>query len=142
MRRFLLGWRQPGHEQRLRAQIVNYADDFVICCRGTADEAMAVMRSMMARLKLTVNETKTRICQVPHDSFDFLGYTIGRCYSQRTGRAYIDTRPSPKKVERICREIGELRDHIHRAIAALNRGPHSVIHVGFNDAHAAGHAAP
>jgi RNA-directed DNA polymerase len=108
MRRFLLGWKQLGHETRLRAQIVNYADDFVICCRGTADEAMAVMRNMMERLKLTVNETKTRVCQVPHESFDFLGYTIGRCYSQRTGRAYIGTRPSRKKIERICREISEL----------------------------------
>ena len=31
------------------ARIVNYADDFVICCRGTADEAMAAMRDMMAQ---------------------------------------------------------------------------------------------
>lgn len=108
MRRFLLGWKQLGHETRLRAKIVNYADDFVICCRGSADEAMAVMRSMMERLKLTVNETKTRVCQVPQESFDFLGYTIGRCYSQRTGKAYIGTRPSRKKIERICREISEL----------------------------------
>ena len=108
MRRFLLGWKQLGHETRLRAEIVNYADDFVICCRGNANEAMAVMRSMMERLKLTVNETKTRVCQVPRESFDFLGYTIGRCYSPRTGRAYIGTRPSRKKMERLCREISEL----------------------------------
>ena len=32
------------------------ADDFVICCRGTAEEAMNVMRTMMSKLKLTVNE--------------------------------------------------------------------------------------
>lgn len=44
MRRFVLGWKVLGHQQRLRARIVNYADDFVICCRGTADEAMSVMR--------------------------------------------------------------------------------------------------
>ena len=49
MRRFVLGWKALGHEQRLRAHIVNYADDFVICCRGTADEAMAAMRDMMAQ---------------------------------------------------------------------------------------------
>jgi len=36
MRRFVLGWKALGHEDRLRARIVNYADDFVICCRGTA----------------------------------------------------------------------------------------------------------
>jgi len=30
MRRFVLGWKALGHERRLRAYIVNYADDFVI----------------------------------------------------------------------------------------------------------------
>jgi hypothetical protein len=50
-----------GHADRLNAHIVNYADDFVICCRrGGALKAMAVMRSMMSRLRLTVNEKKTR----------------------------------------------------------------------------------
>ena len=32
----------------------------------------------MTTLKLTVNEKKTRIARVPEESFDFLGYTIGR----------------------------------------------------------------
>ena len=108
MRRFVLGWKTLGHEQRLRARIVNYADDFVICCRDTADKAMAAMRDMMARLKLTVNETKTHICRVPEESFDFLGYTLGRCYSPRTGRAFLGIRPSKKKVLRLCRQISEL----------------------------------
>jgi RNA-directed DNA polymerase len=108
MRRFILGWKTLGHQRRLGAQIVNYADDFVICCRGTADEAMQVMRSMMSILKLTVNETKTRLCRLPEESFDFLGYTIGRCYSPKTGRAYIGTRPSAKKINRLCREISEV----------------------------------
>ena len=35
MRRFVLGWKVLGYERRLDAHIVNYADDFVICCRGT-----------------------------------------------------------------------------------------------------------
>jgi group II intron reverse transcriptase/maturase len=108
MRRFILGWKTLGHQQRLAAKIVNYADDFVICCRGTAEEAMSVMRSMMSQLKLTVNETKTGLCRLPEESFDFLGYTIGRCYSPRTGRAYIGTRPSAKKITRLCREISEV----------------------------------
>ena len=85
MRRFVMGWKAFGHEQRLDAHIVNYADDFVICCRGTAAEAMTAMRGMMQRLKLTVNEAKTHLCQMPEETFDFLGYTFGRCYSPRTG---------------------------------------------------------
>jgi group II intron reverse transcriptase/maturase len=108
MRRFVKGWKAGGHEKRLAAQIVNYADDFVICCRGTADEAMTVMRGMMSKLKLTVNETKTRLCHLPDESFDFLGYTLGRNYDCRTGESYLGPRPSRKKIDRLCREIGEL----------------------------------
>ena len=108
MRRFILGWKVLGHEKRLGAKIVNYADDFVICCRGTADRAMTTMRAMMQKLKLTVNESKTHVCRLPDESFDFLGYTIGRCYSTRTGRAYLGTRPSRKKVLGLCREISEM----------------------------------
>jgi len=107
MRRFVLGWKALGHEARLDAHIVNYADDFVICCRGTAEEAFREMRSMMERLKLTVNEAKTRVCRLPDETFDFLGYTIGRCYSPKTGRSYIGTRPSKKRIKRLCRAISE-----------------------------------
>ena len=108
MRRFVKGWKTGGHEKRLAATVVNYADDFVICCKGTADEAMTVMRGMMSKLKLTVNETKTRLCHLPDESFDFLGYTLGRNYNCRTGASYLGARPSRKKVDRLCREIGEL----------------------------------
>jgi len=73
MRRFVLGWKKLGHEKRLAAHIVNYADDLVICCRGQAEEALAVMRDIMTKLKLTVNETKTRVCKLPEEKFDFLG---------------------------------------------------------------------
>jgi group II intron reverse transcriptase/maturase len=110
MRRFIVGWKTLGHEHRLRAYIVNYADDFVICCRGTASQAMAVMREMMQRLKLTVNEQKTRQCRVWDVSFDFLGYTIGRCHSPKTGRAYIGTKPSKKRISRVCGEISKLTE--------------------------------
>lgn len=107
MRRFVLGWKTLGHEQRLQARIVNYADDFVICCRGTAEQAMLTMRNMMERIKLTVNEKKTKLCRVPDETFDFLGYTFGRCYSPQTGRAYLGTRPSRKKVQKLCESISE-----------------------------------
>ena len=45
MRRFREGFKQLGHAERLKARIVNYADDFVICSRGHAVEAMAEMRT-------------------------------------------------------------------------------------------------
>lgn len=69
---------------------------------------MQVMRGMMGQLKLTVNEGKTSLRRLRADSVDFLGYTIGRCYSTRTGRAYIGTRPSKKSIKRITARISDL----------------------------------
>ena len=77
MRRYVLGWKKVGHEKRWRAYIVNYADDLVICCRIGAEQALVAMRTMMSRLKLTVNARKTRVCYLPEEKFDFLGYTLG-----------------------------------------------------------------
>jgi RNA-directed DNA polymerase len=107
VRRFIKGWKELGHEKRLGAFIVNYADDFVICCRGSAEEAMRVMREMTSKLKLTVNETKTRLCQGRDGTFDFLGYTIGKAYSPQTGRACIGVRPSAKKVKGLTQKLHE-----------------------------------
>ena len=107
MRRFVLGWKKLGHEERWKAYIVNYADDLVICCRVGAKQALTAMRVMMSKLKLTVNETKTRVCCLPEEKFDFLGYTFGRCYSMRKGRVYLGTVPSQKRVQRICRAISD-----------------------------------
>jgi RNA-directed DNA polymerase len=107
MRRFVLGWKKLGHEKRFGACIVNYADDMVICCRGRAEEALTAMRVMMTKLKLTVNETKTRVAKLPGEKFDFLGYTFGRYYSLETGRAYLGSAPSKKRVIRICRAISD-----------------------------------
>ena len=121
MRRFLLGWKSLGHEQRLDAKIVNYADDFVICCRGTGEQALAAMRNMIVRLKLTVNEQKTRLCRLPEGTFDFLGYTIGRCYSPKTGRAYLGTKPSEKKIQKLLQSIsaGTARNSLGREVTEM-----------------------
>ena len=108
MRRFVLGWKNLGYEKRLEARIVSYADDLVICCRGRAEEALVKMRDIMTKLKLTVNETKTRVCKLPEEKFDFLGYTFGRRFSSKTGCAYMGTVPSKKRVTRICEAISEM----------------------------------
>src|SRR6202008_1685764 len=75
MRRFVLGWKKLGYEERWKAYIVNYADDLVICCRAEAEQALATMRKMMSRLRLTVNDSKTRVCALPGRKAHFLGYT-------------------------------------------------------------------
>jgi hypothetical protein len=109
MRRFVLGWQKLGLDKRLGSCIVTYADDLVILCRrGKAEEALQRMRELMGRLKLTVNEEKTRICRVPAGEFDFLGYTFGRLYSARTGQARLGYRPSKKSIRRMVEKIHAL----------------------------------
>jgi RNA-directed DNA polymerase len=106
MRRFVLEWKRRGLEKRLRSRIVTYADDLVILCRrGKAEEALQRLREIMARLKLTVNEEKTRICKVPEGEFDFLGYTFGRMYKRTTGQVYVGVRPSKKSIRRMVEKI-------------------------------------
>ena len=109
MRRFVLGWKKLGLERSLGSRIVTYADDLVILCRrGKAEEALQQLRQIMGKLKLTVNEEKTRICKVPEGKFDFLGYTFGRMYSARTGKAYLGYRPSRKSIKRMVENVHAL----------------------------------
>ncbi len=106
MRRFVLGWKKLGLEKILGSRIVTYADDLVILCRrGKAEEALQRLREIMGKLKLTVNEEKTRICKVPEGEFDFLGYTFGRMYSPKTGKARLGCRPSKKSIKRMVEKI-------------------------------------
>jgi len=107
MRRFVLGWKELGYEKKLNARIVNYADDFVILCVNKGQEAYVAMKRMMEKLGLKVNEDKTRLCRVPEETFEFLGYSFGRCYSTKTGKVYIGTRPSQKKVQGIMERISQ-----------------------------------
>ncbi len=104
-RRFMLAWYGGGHAKRHQAEIINYADDFVILCQpGHGEAAMETMRRLMSKLGLTVNEKKTRLVKLPDESFDFLGYTVG-CFYGRDGRPYWGTRPSRKSVKNLIREI-------------------------------------
>jgi RNA-directed DNA polymerase len=81
----------------------------------------------MGKLKLTVNEEKTRICKVPEGEFDFLGYTFGRMYSARTGQARLGYRPSKKSIKRMVEKIHALTDRTGtwqrttELVAKLNR---------------------
>src|ERR1700710_381623 len=109
MRRFVLGWKKVGPELRLGTRMAKYGDVLeIVWRRSPADEALQRLREIMGRLKLTVNEKKTRICKVPEGEFDFLGYTFGRMYSARTGQARLAQRPSKKSIRRVVEKIHTL----------------------------------
>ena len=109
MRRFVLGWKKLGLEESLGTRIVTYADDLVILCRrGSAPAALAHLRELMRKLKLEVNDEKTRICRVPEESFDFLGYTFRRLYRRSGGKAYLGMQPSKKSIRRAIETVHAL----------------------------------
>jgi RNA-directed DNA polymerase len=91
MNRFLKHWRQSGRGKALQAHVINYADDFVILSRGHAAEALAWTDRVMTRLGLSLNRTKTRLCDARQERFDFLGYSFGPHCFRQTGRWFIGT---------------------------------------------------
>ncbi len=69
-------WSENQLQSRLGAHIVRYADDIVVLCRKGTEKPMTKLRQILDKLKLTLNETKTRIVNTFQDRFDFLGFTI------------------------------------------------------------------
>ena len=90
-------WERHHLRQRLGARIVRYADDIVILCRkGKAGEAMAVLRQILERLQLTLNGAKTKVVDAYAGKFDFLGFTIWMGRGRKTGKYYPHVQPSKK----------------------------------------------
>jgi RNA-directed DNA polymerase len=115
MNRFLKYWRQSGRGEAFQAHVINYADDFVILSRGRAAEALAWTDSVMARLGLTLNRTKTRLCDARQERFDFLGYSFGpHCHRQK-GRWFTGASPSNKSVQRLKEKVGEILEPSNKA---------------------------
>jgi RNA-directed DNA polymerase len=105
MNRFLKHWRLTGRDKAFRAQVVSYADDFVILSRGFADEALTWTKAVMTKLGLTLNEAKTSLKDARKERFDFLGYSFGPHHSTRDGSRYLGASPSKKSVQRIRTKV-------------------------------------
>ena len=108
MNRFLKYWRITGRGELFQAQIVNYADDFVILSRRKAAGALDWTRSVMSRIGLTLNEAKTHIRQANSERFDFPGYTFGPHRFRKDGSVYLGMSPSQKSVARLRQKVGDM----------------------------------
>ena len=99
MRRFVLGWKTLGHEKRLNAHIVNYADDFVICCRDTADQGHDFDAGDDGKAGADGERDRRRDpagCRTNRSTS--LGTPSVGAIRRRRASAYLGTRPSRKKV--------------------------------------------
>jgi RNA-directed DNA polymerase len=125
MNRFLKYWRITERGKAFRAQVVNYADDFVIRTSRHAAEARDWTRKVMACLKLTLNETRTKLKEARRESFDFLGYTFGPQRHWKDGREYLGASPSKKSVAR-------LREKVNDVLPPRNREPWPDVYTRLN----------
>lgn len=105
MNRFLKYWHRNELGQRLKAHVVVYADDLVILTRRHASEAHGVLKDVMTRIGLTVNETKTKLREATTERFDFLGYTFGPYWDRWTGARYLGAGPSAKSRQRLKAKV-------------------------------------
>ena len=100
--------------ERLQGRL-RYADDLVVLCRWKPPEVyMPKLRQFLARLRVTVNEDKTRVVDA-QDNFDFLGVHFRKQPSRRDARRWFCyCWPSQKSMQRI-------RDKVKAAIGRDNR---------------------
>ena len=104
--RFLKFWRQQRLDQKLDAEIVNYADDFVILTDGHAEQALQITRKVIEAMGLKLNEEKTKIRDVDRQDLEFLGYAFGWEYDRRDGHTYLTAQPSKQSRIRLKDRIG------------------------------------
>ena len=102
-------WERHNLQQRLGARIVRYADDIVLLCRRCkSGKAMTVLRQILERLGLTLNEAKTKVVNAYEGKFDFLGFTIWMGKGRKTRNYYPHVQPSKKSEQTIKDRITEL----------------------------------
>jgi RNA-directed DNA polymerase len=109
-------WKIKRVQEKLGARLVRYADDAVVVCKGNAERILEGMRIVLSDLGLTLNETKTRVVDVRHESFNFLGFTIAMRRGLRNGRKFLCTEPSKKALKHIKAEIKKLTNAQNHAI--------------------------
>lgn len=92
------------------ARLVRYADDLVILCRGPVEAPMRILRQVLGRLDLQLNEHKTHVVDARTGAFDFLGFRIVQRRSRRSGRLYPHVEPSKRSIQRVRDRVKHLTD--------------------------------
>lgn len=85
----------------MHAHLVRYADDFVVLCARDVQEPLEVVRHILERLELSLNEAKTHIVDATKESFNFLGFAIRMNKGMRTGKPYPHVCSSDKSLAKM-----------------------------------------
>ena len=78
------------------------------CARQGVEEPLNVVRRVLARWGLTLNEAKTQVVDATAVSFDFLGFSIRMSRGRRTGKPYPQVCPSDKSLRNIKTKLTAL----------------------------------
>jgi RNA-directed DNA polymerase len=116
MHRFIKAFRKYNLAEQFGAELVNYADDFVVLCRRNVAQVYERVARWMNQIGLELNAKKTRTLNAWCTPFDFLGYTFGSHYTWGTTRRHLGTAPSKKSVARF-------RENIRAVLASGNHAP-------------------
>ena len=101
-------WQRRNVKGKLQAHLVRYADDFVVMCRKDVEKPLEVVRHVLERLDLSLNEAKTHVVDATQASFDFLGFTIQMSRGASTGKPYPNVRPADKSLKKIKAKLTAL----------------------------------
>jgi len=106
-----------GKFQSYGIEIVRYADDFVLMAKKLPEESLSYLYTLLSRMKLKINEEKSKKLNAQEESFDFLGYSF-RYSDDLFGRPqkYWDVEPSKKSQKKLRSKIREyLRHNGHKS---------------------------
>lgn len=101
-------WQRRNVKGKLHAHLVRYADDFVVMCRKDVEKPLELVRHVLERLDLSLNEAKTHVVDATQASFDFLGFTIQMSRGASTGKPYPNVRPADKSLKTIKAKLTAL----------------------------------
>ncbi len=98
-------WEKYQLAEKYKARLVRYADDMVILCAGDSTQAYAVLRNILNKLGLKLNEEKTQIRDSRTERFEFLGFSVGIVKAKQSGKSFPLAEPSDKALQSIKQKI-------------------------------------
>jgi RNA-directed DNA polymerase len=97
-------WHKRGYPEKLGASLHRYADDAILVCRKSAEQALDAFAAIASRMGLTINREKTRITKLT-EGFDFIGFQFVKRRSPKSGKWNIYIFPSKVAQRNIRRRI-------------------------------------
>lgn len=105
----VLFYRTDGPAHWAKAELVRYADDFVVMARYQGERLRKwIEDTLEGRFGLTINREKTRVVRLDDgDALDFLGFTLRYERSVFAG-SYLHVGPSRKAMQRVRDRVRDL----------------------------------